>query len=263
MDWGWIVAFVALGVFAGFTAGLFGVGGGAVVMPVLASIFVAQGIAADKVVHLALGTSMATIVVTSLSSARAHHARGAVRWRLVAWMAPAVALGSFAATFVAGALSSVVLAVFFSGFMALVALQMWRGGLTVTGSRQPPRAELMGVGAGIGAVSAMVSIGGGTMTVPYLTWRNVDVKHAIGTSAAVGIPISVAGAIGYLAQSSIGVAHTTGFVYWPAMICVASASFLLAPLGARVAHALPVPKLKKLFAVLLIALSLKMLLSIL
>lgn len=261
MDAGWIVAFLALGVVAGFTAGLFGVGGGAVIMPILTSIFLAQGVPEDKAVHLALGTSMATIVVTSLSSARAHHARGAVVWPLVARLAPGVVVGSFAATFIAGVLPSVALAGFFTAFMVFMAFSMWRGGFRVSGQREPSSAELVGVGSGIGAVSALVSIGGGTLTVPYLSSRGIDIKKAVGTSAAVGIPISVAGALGYLAQDNLGVPHSTGFVYWPAMLLVASASFVFAPLGARTAHALPVDRLKKLFAILLVALSIKMLLS--
>ncbi|MCD1598988.1 sulfite exporter TauE/SafE family protein [Rheinheimera aquimaris] len=261
----WILAFLALGCFAGVMAGLLGIGGGGIMVPLLTSIFLAQGIAPEAVVHLALGTSMATIVMTSLSSMRAHHARAGVLWPVVKAMAPGVIVGTFAATFVAARISSLYLAGFFALFMGYVAFTMLRAKTPTAGGKTAGKAELATVGAGIGAVSALVSIGGGSLTVPYLSWRSIDIKKAIGTSAAVGLPISVAGTAGYLlnSQSAAELPFTVGLVYVPAVVLMSAASFVCAPLGAKLAHKLPVATLKRLFGILLLLLSLKMLASLL
>jgi len=180
-------------------------------------------------------------------------------------IAPGILLGTFAGTFLASYLSAKLLAIFFSCFMAFVALQMvWDR--KPTPSRKIPSAfVLTGVGSGIGGVSALVAIGGGTLTVPFLTWCNVALPVAIGTSAAVGLPIAVAGALDYAVNgwSVAGLpVHTLGFVYWPAVLAMAAASFLTAPLGAKLAHTLPIPLLKKCFAALLMGLSLQMLFTL-
>lgn len=262
----WIAAFLALGLFAGFMAGLLGIGGGGIMVPMLTTIFLAMGLAPDYVVHLALGTSMASIVMTSISSMRAHHARGGVLWPTVKAMAPGVIIGTFAATFLAAKISAQHLAIFFALFMGYVALNMLRP--KNAGTAEPKavsKAELAGVGSGIGAVSALVSIGGGSLTVPYLSWRGIPLKNAIGTSAAVGLPISLAGAIGYLLHNQPGLTlpYTVGMVYLPGVLLMSAASFITAPLGAKLAHKLPVATLKKVFAVLLMLLSAKMLWSVL
>lgn len=261
----WIAAFLLLGAFAGFMAGLLGIGGGGIMVPLLTSIFLAQGIAPDYVVHLALGTSMASIVMTSLSSMKAHHAKGGVLWPVVRIMAPGVIIGTFAATFLAAKISSVHLAIFFSVFMAYVAFNMFRSRKTDAGAKAATKAEMVTVGTGIGAVSAIVSIGGGSLTVPYLNWRSIDIRKAIGTSAAVGLPISVAGTLGYLLNGHQGmdIPYAIGLVYWPGVFLISCASFITAPLGAKLAHKLPVGALKKVFGVLLMLLSMKMLWSLL
>ncbi|MDX3775560.1 sulfite exporter TauE/SafE family protein [Chromatiaceae bacterium AAb-1] len=261
----WLAAFLLLGAFAGFMAGLLGIGGGGIMVPLLTSIFLAQGISVENVVHLALGTSMASIVMTSLSSMRAHHARGGVLWPVVRAMAPGVLVGTFVATFLAARVSSVHLAIFFAVFMGYVAFNMLRSKQPSGGNKQAGSAELAAVGTGIGAVSAIVSIGGGSLTVPYLAWRNIDLKKAIGTSAAVGLPISVAGTAGYLLNRHDGldIPYAVGLVYVPGVLLISAASFFSAPLGARLAHKLPVGTLKKVFGVLLLMLSLKMLWSVL
>lgn len=260
----WLLAFVLLGSFAGFMAGLLGVGGGGIMVPLLTTIFLAQGLDVSNVVHLALGTSMATIVTTSFSSMRTHHANGAVIWPVVQRMTPGVIIGTFLATFLAAHIQSLYLAIFFMVFMGYVSIQMFLNKKPKPSQQQASTAELFGVGTGIGAVSALVSIGGGSLTVPYLSWRNIDIKKAIGTSAAMGLPISIAGTAGYLLNGDAGTAsvpHTLGFVYWPAVLLMSAASFFTAPVGARLAHRLPVASLKKLFGVLLMLLSLKMLYS--
>lgn len=262
----WALAFIGLGAFAGFMAGLLGVGGGGIMVPLLTTIFLVMGIEPGNVVHLALGTSMATIVTTSFSSMRAHHANGAVLWDIVKRMAPAVIAGTFLATFIAGQIPSLYLAIFFALFMGYVSIQMFLNKKPSPSHKPASSAELLGVGAGIGAISALVSIGGGSLTVPYLSWRNIDIKKAIGTSAAMGLPISLAGACGYLLNHDADLAtipYTIGFVYWPAVLLMSVCSFFTAPLGAKLAHRLPVATLKKVFAILLMLLSLKMLTALL
>lgn len=261
----WVLLFLLLGSFVGFMAGLLGIGGGGIMVPTLTAIFLFHGVAIDNVVHLALGTSMASMVMTSFSSFRSHNAKGGVVWPAVKGMVWGIILGTFFATFLASYLSSVYLAIFFAVFMAFVSIQMFLN------KKPKPSRELAGAGglfvagSGIGAVSALVSIGGGSLTVPYLTWQNVEIKKAIGTSAAIGFPISIAGTAGYLVN---GWAHSApddfvfGFVYLPAVVFISITSFFTAPYGAMWAHKLPVASLKKIFAVLLIILSLKMLTSV-
>lgn len=258
----WLFAYLTLGALTGFMAGLFGIGGGGIMVPVLTMLFVAQGFEQSLVVHLALGTSMAAIVPTALASLRAHHQRGAVVWPAVRGLTPGVVLGTFAATFAAAYLSAQPLALFFSFFMALVALQMMIGRKPPPSRQLPGAPGLFAVGGGIGAVSALVAIGGGTMTVPFLAWCNVRIQAAIGTSAAVGLPIALAGASGYVLNGwgASGLPDATmGFVYWPAVLAMAVVSLFTAPLGAGLAHRLPVAILKKLFAILVIVLALQML----
>ncbi len=262
----WILAFLALGAFVGFMAGLLGVGGGGIMVPVLTTIFMYQGIAVEKVVHLALGTSMASIIVTSLASARAHHARQAVDWNIVKIMAIGVVLGTFVATFAVVNVKPLYLAFFFSLFMAYVSSQMFLNKQPKANRKLAGSGGLLFAGTGIGAISALVSIGGGSLTVPFLVWQNVDIKKAIGTSAAIGFPISVAGTAGYVINGwsgSSGIEHAFGFVYIPAVLLISAASFMTVPYGAQLAHKLPVASLKKVFAVLLVLLSLKMLFSVL
>ena len=247
-------------------AGLLGIGGGGIMVPILTTVFLWQEIDPGKVVHLALGTSMASIIVTSLSSLRAHHIKGAVLWEVVKRMSPGVVVGTFAGTFLAAYLSTIFLAVFFAVFMAYVSVQMFINKQPKPCRTLPNVSGLSATGIGIGGVSALVAIGGGSLTVPFLVWNNIGIKTAIGTSAAVGFPIAIAGAIGYLINGwSVTVAdeYTYGFVYFPAVIAISILSFLTAPVGARLAHRLPVAHLKKIFALFLVILSLKMLLSFL
>lgn len=266
MGFEWILAFLALGLVVGFMAGLLGIGGGGIMVPVLTSIFLAQGVPVEQVVHMALGTSMASIVFTSFASMRAHHKKGAVMWNVVKVMAGGVIIGTFAATFLATYMKSVHLAIFFAIFMAYVSIQM-----AIDKKPKPSRelstpVSLFSVGSLIGIVSALVSIGGGSLTVPYLVWQNVDLKKAIATSAAIGFPLSIAGTVGYIVNgmmhSSGGAEMMLGFVYLPGVVLISVVSYFMAPLGAKMAHTLPVGKLKKIFALLLMVLSIKMLTSV-
>lgn len=261
----WWLSYPLLGVVVGFFAGLLGVGGGGIMVPVLTTLFVAQGFPRDVVVHLALGTSMAAIVMTSLSSLRAHHRHGAVRWPIVRAITPGLLLGTFAATFIAARVDSRPLAIFFAFFMSYVALQM------LVNIKPKPSRDLPGpfgmsaAGLGIGGVSALVAIGGGSLSVPFMTWCNVRTHDAIGTSAAIGLPIALAGALGYLFNgwgAAATPSGTLGFIYVPALVLVSAVSIFTAPIGARFAHRLPVASLKKIFAGVLLALCAKMLYSL-
>ncbi len=266
MDPMWWMAYLALGGVVGIFAGLLGVGGGGIMVPILTSLFALQGFPHDTLVHVALGTSLAAIVPTSLASLRAHHRRGGVVWPVVRSITPGILVGTFLGTFLASHVPTSGLAIFFACFMAFVSLQMLIN-LKPQPSRTLPGAwGVSGVGLGIGGISALVAIGGGSLTVPFLTWCNVSMRRAIGTSAAVGLPIALAGAVGYLinglGEPGLPVG-ALGFVYWPAVILMSSVSFFTAPLGARLAHHLPVSALKRIFAFVLMALSVKMLLTVL
>jgi uncharacterized protein len=251
-----------LGVVVGFFAGLLGVGGGGIMVPMLTSLFLSQGVSRDHVVHLALGTSMAAIVVTSVSSLRAHHAHGAVLWPTVKRITPGILIGTFFGTFVASRVQTAFLAVFFTAFMGFVAVQMLAGLRPQPSRELPGAAGLSLVGLGIGGVSALVAIGGGSLSVPFMTWCNVKMQRAIGTSAAIGLPIALAGTLGYLVNG-LGregmPPYSLGFVYVPALVLIGLTSTLTAPLGAKLAHKLPVATLKRAFAVMLLLLCAKML----
>ncbi len=258
----WLAGYLLLGAFVGFFAGLLGVGGGGIMVPVLTTMFAAQGFPHEHLVHVALGTSMAAIVMTSVSSLRAHHKHGAVRWDIVRGITPGVLLGTFAGTFVASRVDSAPLAIFFGCFMAYVSLQMILNVKPKPSRDLPGALGLASVGGGIGLVSALVAIGGGSLSVPFMTWCNVKMQNAIGTSAAIGLPIALAGAAGYLINgwASTGLPDwSIGYVYLPALVAVSLVSMFTAPLGARLAHRLPVATLKKIFAGVLVVLSLKML----
>ena len=234
-------------------------------VPILTTLFLAQGFPLAQVVHMALGTSMAAIVLTSISSLRAHHAHGAVHWDVVRKITPGILVGTFAGTFIASRVNTAGLAIFFAVFMGYVSIQMLLNIKPQPSRELPGLAGMTAVGVGIGGVSALVAIGGGSLSVPFMTWCNLKVQNAIGTSAAIGLPIALAGTVGYLVNgwNAVGTpALTLGYVYLPALVLVSLVSMLMAPMGARLAHRLPVAMLKKIFAGLLMALCGKMLHSI-
>lgn len=260
----WLL-YLATGAFAGFLAGLLGIGGGLVIVPALVYTFAAQGYPAAHLMHFALGTSLASILFTSISSVRAHHAHGAVEWPVVRGVAFGIVTGTLAGTFLAAQLSTYFLKVFFILFIYYVAAQMLLN-IKPKPSRQiPGKAGLFGAGNVIGAVSSLVGIGGGTLSVPFMTWCNIPLHRAIGTSAAIGFPIAAAGATGFI-LNGLRVddlpAWSLGFVALPALAGLVAASVATAPLGARVAHRLPVARLKKIFAVLLLIIGTRMLVGL-
>lgn len=257
-----LISYLALGSFAGILAGLLGVGGGLVIVPVLVYLFTAQGMPSPVIVHLALGTSLASIMFTSISSLRAHHARGSVDWRIFRRITPGILAGTFGGSWVAAQLSTPFLKGFFVAFLFYVALQMLLHVKPRPTRQLPEAAGMFGAGSLIGGISSLVGIGGGSMSVPFMVWCNIPMHTAIGTSASIGFPIALAGAAGYLVNglSALGRPPASlGFIYLPALFGISIASILTAPLGARLAHTLPVPSLKKAFALLLLLMGTKML----
>ena len=254
-------AYGALGLAVGFVAGLLGVGGGLIIVPVLIMLLHAHGLAAGMEPQLALGTSLASILFTSLSSVRAHHRHGAVEWPLVWRIAPGIVLGTLAGAVLAAQMSAHVLKVFFVVFLLYAATQMWLDFKPAPHRGLPGLTATTLTGGAIGAVSSWVGIGGGTLSVPFMLWHNVPLHRAIATSAAIGFPIAVAGALGYVVGgwSVAGLpVGSLGFVYLPALAGIVLGSVLTAPLGARTAHRLPVRPLKRVFALLLFTLALRM-----
>lgn len=254
-------SYLALGGLSGILAGLLGVGGGIVIVPALTVLFTAQEMPAPFVFHLALGTSLACILFTSVASLRAHHGRGAVNWQVVRRVTPGILAGTLLGSWVAAQLSTPLLKGLFVVFLSYVALQMLLDVRPAPARQLPGASGLLGVGGLIGGVSSLVGIGGGSMSVPFLVWCNVSMRDAIGTSAAIGFPIALAGAAGYVANGLAVMAlppHSLGFVYLPALLGVAAVGVLTAPLGARLAHRLPVTQLKRTFAALLLVMAARM-----
>ena len=261
----WWPAYLAIGVLVGLLAGLLGIGGGMVMVPMLVFVFRAKGFAAEQLLHIAIATGMASIVFTSISSVRAHHAHGAVDWKIAIAMSPGMVAGSFGAALAAGFIPTRPLAVLFAGFIFYAATRMMFGA--------PPRAErplpgpagLFAAGAGIGAASSLLAAGGAFLSIPFLARRGVPLKRALGTAAANGFPVAVAGSAGY-ALHGLRVADlpagSLGYIYLPALVPVVVTSMLAAPLGARLAHRLPVARLRTLFALLFYLLAARMLASL-
>ncbi len=258
-----VAELLTLGLVVGFLAGLLGVGGGMMLVPVLTLLFSQRGVPAGLAVKMAIATSMSTIVFTSLSSVRAHQSLGNVRWTVVRSFAPGMMAGSLLAG--AGAfalLKGQALALGFAGFMTYLALQMLRGVQPRPERELPGPLGLAAVGGGIGFLSALVGAGGAFLSVPFMTWCNVPPREAAGTSSALGFPIALASTMGYVVSGwglPAALPGTVGYLNLPALLLVSLASVSLAPLGARAAQRLPVATLKRLFAVLLLALAITML----
>lgn len=258
-----VAELLLLGTVTGFLAGLLGVGGGMMMVPFMTFIVSQRGVEPGQAVKMAIATSMATILFTSLASLRAHHRLGAVRWDLLKGFAPGIAIGgllSGAGAF--AALKGQGLALFFAVFIGYSALQMLRDTKPPPGRRMPGWWAVSGVGAGIGFFSGLLGAGGAFLSVPFMTRCNVPIRQAVGTSAALGFPIAFANTAGYVIggwQVPPALPGAFGYLYLPALAIVALASMTLAPLGARTAHKLDTHKLKRLFAVLLLALAAYML----
>lgn len=256
-----LATYLVTGAIVGIAAGLLGIGGGLLIVPVLTSAFI-YFLNVTDVVHLAIGTSLATIVVTSFASARAHHRHGAVRWDAFKLLTAGVLLGAFLGGWSSQFVASHVLGIIFGVLEALIAIHM------LLNLKPSPHRQLPGLvgnsvaGSVIGSLSSLVGIGGGTLTTPYLVWNNISMHQAIATSTAVSLPVAIAGTLGYLI-AGLDVAnlpqYATGYVYWPAFFGIVLASYFTAPIGVKWAHQLPVKLLKRLFGIFLLILATKML----
>lgn len=256
------LGYLALGAAAGTMAGLFGVGGGLIIVPALVFAFGLQGVDAAVAMHLAVGTSLATIVVTGASSTWAHYQRGSIQQQWFLSLLPGLVLGAIAGVFVAGALSGGLLGTLFGLFVMLVAIKMAMGIGPRAGQVAPGRLGMGLAGVVIGGVSALFGIGGGTLSVPWLSRCGARMTQAVGTSAACGLPIALFGALTFIA---VGWNHpalppgATGFVMWPAFLGIVLASVPFARLGVRLAHTLPARVLRLAFAALLAIVGLRFL----
>ena len=263
MDW-WIV-YLLMGLFVGFFAGLLGIGGGLILVTLMVYMFTVQEFPADRLLHLALGTSIASIVFTSISSLRAHHKHGAVRWDILRMAVPGLIAGTLFGTFVADQLKSKYLAIFFVIFVYYSAVQMFANVKPKPTRQLPGKVGMTVVAIIVGIVSSLVGVGGGVMTIPLMSLCNVPMRQTIGTSAALGLPIAIAGTVGFIV-TGLGKDHlpplSVGYVYLPALVGIVIGTFVTVPWGAKAAHTLPVTTLKKIFAVILFILATKMLWSL-
>lgn len=250
-----LLIYLVLGACAGVLAGLFGVGGGLVIVPVLIFSFTAQGFSPEVLTHLAVGTSLATIVFTSVNSIRAHHKRGAVLWPVVGWMTGGIVIGAALGSLTADLLPGAVLQKIIGVFAICMAIQMGFNLQPKAAGGVPGKLGLSVAGTVIGWASAIFGIGGGSLTVPFLNWRSVPMQKAVATSAACGMPIALAGAVSFIVVG-FNAEHlppwSLGYVYLPALVGIALTSMFFARFGVILAHRLSPLMLKRLFAVLLV-----------
>ena len=246
-----ILELALLGTCTGFLAGLLGIGGGMLMVPFMTFILSSKGFPADYTVKMAVATSLATICFTSLSSVRAHHQRGAVLWPVARLLAPGILVGSALGAQIAVALPGKVLGVLFALFVGFSATQMFLDRKPKPTRTLPAGPGMFAMGGLIGMLSALVGAGGAFISVPFMTWCNVKIHNAVGTSSALGFPIALAGTLGYV-WAGIGMpqmpAGSVGYIYLPALVIISIASMAMAPLGARTAHRMDIRPLKKVFA---------------
>ena len=258
LEWQLVLELLLLGSLTGFLAGLLGIGGGMLMVPFMTLVLTSKGMPAAYVVKMAIATSLATICFSSISSVRSHQRHGAVRWPIVRLLAPGIVIGSLLGAQLAKAMATQALALLFAAFVAFSGTQMLLKKKPKPSRQLPGTPGMLGVGGVIGLLSALVGAGGAFISVPFMTWCNVPMHAAVGTSAALGFPIALAGTVGYiLAGWSL---HDMppgafGFLYLPALATLAAASICTAPLGARLAHRLDVGKMRGVFAVLLYSLA--------
>lgn len=249
------------GLLAGFMAGYLGIGGGLVLVPVLSWLFSHDPAIADMAVQMAVATSLATMLFTSMSSILSHHKRGAIMWDLVKQMIPGLLAGAFLGSFVADRIGNTALGYVFGIFALLAGVQMLLGRNPQGNKSLPGAFSIATTGLGIGTISSLLGIGGGSLTVPWLLWHGKIAQKAIATAAACGYPIAVAGTLGFMlmggAQTST---PTLGYVHLPALAGVALFSVFGAPLGVAAVHRSSPMLAKRLFAVFLLVVAVKMLL---
>jgi hypothetical protein len=243
--------YLMIGSIAGLISGLFGLGGGAIIVPLLIFSFIARGMPDQIITHLAIGTSLSTIIFTALSSIYTHHQKQAIRWDIVRTLVPGILLGGLIGGLFAISLDGILLQLLFGGFLILAALQLLLYTPTVGVRSLPNTLGMSASGSFIGSVSAVFGIGGGTLTVPLLSFFGVKIHQAVGTAAACGLPIALAATLAYASSSVDGIAMpeaSLGFVFLPALLGIIVASLPCARLGALLAHKVDAQKLRKAFA---------------
>ena len=257
-----ILILIAVGAVAGTLAGLLGIGGGIIIVPVLALVFDHQGVHTDVLMHVSIGTSLATIAITSISSIRTHHHHQAIDWSVFRRITPGILVGGLLGSVVAKFISGADLRLIFGLFMLLVAAQMIFGNASKPQRKLPGTAGMLISGTLIGSIASLMGVGGGSMSVPFLTWCNMAIRQAVATSAAIGLPIAIAGVSGFI-MTGWGVEHrpvwSLGFVNIPAFLSIIAASMFFAPYGARITHRIAPAKLKLFFGYFLLILSIKIL----
>jgi uncharacterized membrane protein YfcA len=250
-----VLELLLLGACTGFLAGLLGIGGGMLMVPFTTLILGNRGVDTSMAVKMAIATSMATIAFSSVSSVRAHHRRGAVRWDLVAKLAPGIVAGGLIASIgVFARVKGSTLALLFGVFVAVSATQMLLNRKPAATRQMPGTAGSLAAGGAIGFLSGLVAAGGGFISVPFMTWCNVAMHQAVATSAALGFPIALANTLGFVIGGwslPPALPGAFGYLWLPGLLVIVTASVSTAPLGARVAHAMDVGRLKKVFAVVL------------
>lgn len=258
----WLVGYLAVGAVMGFFAGMLGIGGGALIVPLVMMLFEAQDLPRAHILHLAVGTAMAAVLFTSISSLRAHAARGAVRWDVFRRLTPGILLGGLVGGLIAGILPTRWFALVFTGLVYYAATTMLFEFKPKASRQLPGSIGMFVAGAAISGFSALVAIGGAVMSIPLMVFCNVPILHAIGTAAAIGFPIALAGTAGYVLSgwNLAGLPPGSfGFVYLPALAGIILASVLTAPMGAAVAHRVPARRLRQIVAVLFYFLATRML----
>jgi uncharacterized membrane protein YfcA len=249
----------ATGALVGFMAGLLGIGGGLLMVPVLSHLLTNIGVQEDLSIKMAIVTSMATILFTSISSVRTHQKKGAVRWDVVKGLTPGILIGSaLSSLWIFVVLKGSSLAIIFGVFVSYSAIQMFLDKKPKPSRQMPGFLGQLGMGGAIGLLSGLVGAGGAFVSVPLMTWCNIAIHNAIGTSAALGFPIALANVAGF-AISGWHLENLPpgafGYIWLPGMTVIALLSVLTAPYGARAAHKLPVKQLKRVFAGLLVVLA--------
>ncbi|USD64879.1 sulfite exporter TauE/SafE family protein [Vibrio sp. SCSIO 43136] len=265
MDVVLIAEFLLLGAFVGIMAGLLGIGGGLIVVPALVWLLPQAQVNPDIVMHLALGTSLASIILTSGSSAWNHLRLGNVDMFVVKWLLPGVIIGGAAGAFIADAIPSAYLGKVFGAIVLMLSIQMFVSIKTGKVRPMPGQAKTLVSGSAIGVISSLAGIGGGSLTVPYLNRYGVEMRRAIGSSSVCGCVLAIAGMTGFIINGANAQglpAYSVGYVYLPALFGIAATSMLTTKLGARLATSLPTPILKKIFAVFLLFIAAKMLLPV-
>jgi uncharacterized membrane protein YfcA len=258
-----LIIYLLIGALSGLFSGLLGIGGGIIVIPALSTVFLHNhDIPSAYITHLAIGTSLGTMIVTSASAFYAHYRRGSVRWDIFWQVIPGLALGAMIGALIAHKLPSVGLRVIFSLFLMMLGMQ-----LLVSKKPQPlslfSRPVMMGISGLIGVLSSILGAGGGTMLVPFFLRCRLDVREATGTSVGCGMMIGFVASLTFIAAewfTDTAIAGSTGFIYWPAFVGIAMASMLFAPLGTALAYKLPASLLKRVFAIFLLIIAVDMLL---